>query len=253
MIVTLITDFGDSEYVGEVKGVIYSICSKARVVDITHGIRKYDVRHAAHVIATATPYFPRGSIHLTVVDPGVGTARKAVIVRTFEHVYIGPDNGCFSFLEGIEKIIEIAPPGEAEEVASTFHGRDLFARIAGKLACGYDIEDFGSEVKSLNNLGVLKPKVEEGGIRGEVLCVDSFGNVITNINSGLLKLGYGEIIKVILEHKELKMPFLKSYGYAKKGELLAVIGSSGYLEFAVNRGSAAASLGVEGGERLLIK
>lgn len=251
MIVTLTTDFGDSEYVGAVKGVIYSICSKARVVDITHGIRKFDVRHAAYVVGAATPYFPPGTIHLVVVDPGVGTERKAVILKTPDYVYVGPDNGCFSFVGDVEKIIEIPPP--REDVSSTFHGRDVFAPIAAKLACGYDIADFGSEVKSFNKLRITKPKIDAGEIRGEVLCIDTFGNVITNINSELLNLGYGEVLIVLLKGKEVEVPFLKSYGHGAEGQLLAVTGSSGYLELAVNRGSAAAILGVRGGEELVIK
>lgn len=250
MLITLTTDFGDSEYVGAVKGVILSLCPKARVVDISHGIRKFDVRHAAYVIATATPYFPRGSIHLVVVDPGVGTTRKAVILKTTDYIYLGPDNGCFSLVENVEKIIEIPPP--SDEVSSTFHGRDLFAPIAAKIACGYDLEEFGREVKSYKRLDILKPQVKNGKIVGEVLCVDSFGNVITNINSELLNLGYGEVVKVKVGDKKLEMPFLKSYGYAKEGALLALIGSSGHLELAVNRGSAAQALGVKGGERLVI-
>lgn len=250
MIITLITDFGDSEYVGAVKGVIHSLCSKARVVDITHGVRKFDVRHAAYVVGTATPYFPPGTIHLVVVDPGVGTERRAVILKTPDYIYIGPDNGCFSFIEGVERIIEI-PPSE-KDVSSTFHGRDVFAPIAAKLACGYDMMEFGSEVKRFNRLQITKPEIRGGVVTGEVLCIDTFGNVITNINSELLNLGYGEVLNVSLNDRELRIPFLKSYGYGAKGQLLALIGSSGYLELAINRGDAAAVLGVDGGERLVI-
>ncbi len=251
MIITLTTDFDDSEYVGAVKGVIYSICGKARVVDITHGIRKFDVRHAAYVVGTATPYFPRGTIHLVVVDPGVGTERKAVILKTPDYIYIGPDNGCFSFVDEVEKIIQIPPPGRG--VSTTFHGRDVFAPIAAKLACGYEPAEFGSEVDSFKKLRIAGPRKKRGEITGEVLCVDAFGNVITNINSELLNLGYGEVLKVKLKHRELEMPFLKSYGHGVEGQLLALIGSSGYLELAVNRGDAAAVLGVNGGERLVVK
>jgi hypothetical protein len=251
MIITLTTDFGSSEYVGAVKGVIYSICPKARVVDITHGIRKFDVRHAAYVVGTATPYFPRGTIHVVVVDPGVGTQRKAVILKTADYIYIGPDNGCFSFVGEVDKIIQIPAPGE--EVSSTFHGRDVFAPIAAKLACGYDPGEFGSEVDSYTKLRLTGPEIAKGEITGEVLCIDTFGNVITNINSELLNLGYGEVLRVKVKGREIEVPFLRTYGHAREGQLLALIGSSGYLELAVNRGDAAAVLGLNGGERLVIK
>jgi hypothetical protein len=251
MIITLTTDFGESEYAGTMKGVIYSLCPKAKVVDITHGIRKFDVRHAAYVVATATPYFPRGSIHLVVVDPGVGTERRGVILRTADHVYVGPDNGCFSLLEGIKKIIEIAPPGEG--VSRTFHGRDVFAPIAAKLACGYEIEEFGSEIRDIKRLRMLRAERRGEAVVGEVLCVDAFGNAITNISSKLLKLSYGEAVKVRVKGREIKARFLESYGYAAKGELIALIGSSGYLELAVNQGSAGSVLGLKGGEKVVVE
>lgn len=250
MIVTLTTDFGESEYAGAMKGVIYSLCPKARVVDITHGIRKFDVRHAAYVVATATPYFPRGSTHLVVVDPGVGTERRGVILRTRDYTYVGPDNGCFSFLTGIKKIIEIASPGKG--VSRTFHGRDVFAPIAAKLACGYEVEELGIEIKDIKRLKVAKAESAGKAVVGEVLCIDAFGNAITNISSELLNLGYGEAAKVKVKDREIRARFLESYGYAREGELIALIGSSGYLELAVNKGSARSVLGLKGGEKVVV-
>lgn len=250
MIITLTTDFGESEYVGAMKGVIYSICPEARVVDITHGIRKFDVRHAAYVVYTAAPYFPMGTIHCVVVDPGVGTRRRGVIVKTKEHLFIGPDNGCFSFLTNTKKIIEIAKPSKG--VSRTFHGRDVFAPIAAKLACGCGIEEFGREIKDVKKLEVKRAAREGDAVVGEVLCIDSFGNAITNIRTELLKLGYGEVARLKVGEKEMSARFLESYGYADDKELIALIGSAGFLELAVNKGSASDTLLLKGGEQVVI-
>lgn len=248
MIITLTTDFGDSEYVGAMKGVIYSVCPKARVVDISHWVRKFDVRHAAYVVHSTTPYFPKGTIHCVVVDPGVGTERRGLIVKTKEHLYLGPDNGVFTFLTDVQKIIEI----KQEPKSRTFHGRDVFAPIAAKLSCGYEIEEFGEEVKELKRLNIRQAYEEEGALVGEVLCIDAFGNAITNICAELLNLGYGEAAKVKVGKKNLKARLLKSYGYGEDGELIITVGSSGFLELAVNKGSASAALGLEGGEEVVV-
>ncbi|MDP6612745.1 MAG: SAM-dependent chlorinase/fluorinase [Candidatus Hydrothermarchaeota archaeon] len=249
MIITLTTDFGDSEYVGAMKGVIYSICPKANVVDISHWVRKFDIRHAAYVVLSTTPYFPRGTIHCVVVDPGVGTERRGIIVKTKEHIYLGPDNGSFSFLTDIRKIIEIQQGSKS----MTFHGRDVFAPIAAKLACGYEIEEFGEEIKDVKKLEIKKASKEGGAVVGEVLCIDAFGNAITNICSEILNLGIGETVKVTVGKKKLDARFLESYGFGDGEELIITVGSSGFLELAVNKGSASAVLGLKGGEKVVVR
>ncbi|MBU2560344.1 SAM-dependent chlorinase/fluorinase, partial [archaeon] len=148
MIVTLTTDFGTGEYVGAMKGVIYSGYPDVKIVDITHDIEKFNVRQAAAVIYSSCPHFPEGTVHVVVVDPGVGTKRRGVIVRAGGHYYIGPDNGIFSLIEGVERVIEI----KAEPKSSTFHGRDVFAPVAAKIACGANPSDFGDEIDDVNRI-----------------------------------------------------------------------------------------------------
>ncbi len=251
MIITLTTDFGASEYVGAMKGVILSIAPEARVVDITHNIRSFDVRHAAYVVKSVCPYFPEGSIHVVVVDPGVGTARRGVAIETEKYYYVGPDNGVFTFVQDIKRVVEL----RMEAKSKTFHGRDVFAPVAARLAKGEDIGSFGSEVEDIVRLPIRKARLGEHAVEGEVLCVDVFGNVITNIPQNLLKkanINYGDKIRVSIAGRELEMRFLQSYGFAERGELLALIGSEGYLEMAVNQGSASDRLGVKGGETVKI-
>ncbi len=251
MIITLTTDFGGSEYAGAMKGVILSIAPHARVVDITHNIRSFDVRHAAYVVKSVCPYFPRGSIHVVVVDPGVGTARRGIAIETRDYYYVGPDNGVFTFVEDIKRAVELRLKARSR----TFHGRDVFAPVAARLARGEAIESFGEQVEEIVRLPIAEAKLLEDKIRGEVLCVDVFGNVITNIPEQLLaraNINYGDRIRIRLGARKLEVPFLQSYGFAREGELLALVGSEGYLEVAVNRGSASAELGVKGGEKVEI-
>lgn len=248
--ITLTTDFGSSEYAGTMKGVIYSICPEAKIVDITHSIKKFDVRHAAYVLHSSAPYFPKGSIHCVVVDPGVGTERSGVIIKTKKHIYVGPDNGVFSLVEDIEKVVEIASKAKSK----TFHGRDVFAPIAARLACSAKIEEFGREIKSIKRI-IGEAKVEKRAVSGEVVCIDSFGNVITNISEKLLRkagIKYNSFINLKIKGKKHRVRFLKSYGFASRNELICLIGSSGYLEVAVNQGNAAEKLKVIGGDKVEI-
>jgi len=251
MIITLTTDFGASEYVGAMKGVILSIAPEARVVDITHGIRSFDIRHAAYVVKSVTPYFPKGSVHLVVVDPGVGTSRRGIVIETEDYYYVGPDNGVFTFVRGIERAVELRLKARSK----TFHGRDVFAPVAARLAKGEDIASFGDEIEEIVRLPIEEAKLHGKAIVGEVLCVDAFGNVITNIEEPLLrkaKINYGDRIRVRIGGRELEMPFLESYGFARRGELLALVGSEGHLEIAVNQGNASERLSLKGGEKVEI-
>ncbi len=249
MIVTLTTDFGWSEYVGAMKGVILSIAPSVRIVDITHSIRSYDIRHGAYVVASVCSRFPEGSIHVVVVDPGVGTERRGVLVEAGGHRYVGPDNGVFTFLKDVRRVIEL----RVEAASRTFHGRDVFAPVAAKLASGSEPEELGTEVEpELVKLSIRQPRRTGRWIEGEVLCVDTFGNVITNIPEEMLGVRFGAELEVQVGLRRLRLPFLESYGFAEPGRMLALIGSEGYLELAVNRGSAGSMLGVQGGERLRV-
>ncbi len=249
--ITLTTDFGDSEYVGAMKGVIYSICPEAKIVDLTHNIRKFDIRHAAYVLSTAYRYFPKDTIHVVVVDPGVGTSRRGVIIRTEDFFFVGPDNGVFSLIGGIEEVYEIT----FESKSKTFHGRDVFAPIAAKIECGSKPAEFGTLTKDIEKIGFNKVKMKNGNIEGEVFCIDYFGNVIMNIKrEDLSRIGIEFDVSFFLEIKkrEYELRLLESYGFAEEGELCCLFGSGGYLEAAVNQGDASEFLGVKGGEKVRI-
>ncbi|MFQ6105706.1 MAG: S-adenosyl-l-methionine hydroxide adenosyltransferase family protein [Candidatus Hydrothermarchaeaceae archaeon] len=248
MIITLTTDFGNSEYVGAMKGVIYSLCPDAKVVDITHEIRKYDIRRAAYILSSFAEEFPPGTVHCVVVDPGVGTKRKGVIVKTSRQVYVGPDNGVFSLVKGIEKVFEI--PRKAK--SKTFHGRDIFAPVAAEIACGSNVEEMGKEVKGVRRI-IGDVKVKGNKITGEVICTDSFGNVITNIKSEMLDKEYGALIKIKVGGREYEMQLVESYGFAGGNEMICTIGSQGYMEIAVNMGDAGKNLSVDRGEKVEVE
>ncbi len=246
-IITLTTDFGNSEYVGAVKGVIYSICRDALIVDITHNIRKFDILHAYYVILSTHKYFPKGTIHVVVVDPGVGTERKAILIDTGDYIFIGPDNGIFSFIDNPKGVYEIEVPKHASK---TFHARDVFAPVAAKIACGLDVK-----LKKLNSFKKLnlKPRIFDNKILGKVLCIDDFGNIITNIPNELIKLNFNDTVEIKIKNKVFNAKYVETYGRAKKGELICLIGSGGFLEISVNQGNASKKLNVFGGEDIELK
>lgn len=250
-IITLTTDFGASHYVGAVKGVIYSLCSKTQVVDITHKIQKFNIRQAAYVLHASAPYFPRGTIHLVVVDPGVGTERRGIVLKTRDHYYVGPDNGVFSFAE-FEKAWEILLPSKS----ATFHGRDVFAPAAARLACGEAPENLGREIREIRRIKFSEAALKQDKISGEVIFADDFGSLITNIPRETInkaKIKPGAELSLKLKNRKHRIRFVETYGFAKKGELICLIGSSGFVEIAVNQGSAAKKLKAQGGEKVEIK
>jgi len=238
-IITLTTDFGiDDHYVGSMKGVVLGINNEAVITDITHGIPKYDIFKAAYTLRGFYKYFPQGSIHVVVVDPGVGSERKPIIVQTQEGIFIGPDNGVFSFVLKESKSVNVFEITNSEfmleDLSSTFHGRDIFAPVAAHLSLGVDIQDFGEVLKNPISLEIRKPELKGDEIVGEVIYVDSFGNLVTNIPGDLLK-GYSKV-----QLGELIIDSVAgSYQDVARGNLLAIIGSSGLLEISINQGSAA--------------
>lgn len=249
--VTLLTDFGDSAYVGAMKGVIASICPSANTVDITHGIRKFDVRQAAYELRAAARYFPKGTVHCAVVDPGVGTARRGVIVETSDYFFVGPDNGIFTFIDGIKGIYVL----KSDSASYTFHGRDIFAPAAARLACGKRPGALGKKGAGIKRIPLRKVRIKDGLVSGETIAADHFGNIITNIREEHLEkagIGYGKKLTVRLGGRSRKAEMVKSYGFARKDALVCLIGSAGYLEVSINQGDASAALGVRGGEAVII-
>lgn len=243
-VITLTTDFGDSAYVGAMKGAILSIHPEARVVDVTHAVPAHDVVQGALALYAAAPYFPPGTIHVAVVDPGVGTERRPLLVEAEDAAFVGPDNGILvpaAERLGLKRVrlLENARYWRAT-VAPTFHGRDLFGPVAAHLDRGARFDDVGHVVDDHVRLDFGRPRpLPEGGAEGVVLAVDSFGNAITNLPAVALDARPGDDLAVHAGDARLRVRYARTYGEAPPGETLLLLGSSGFLEVATNRGSAA--------------
>ena len=250
--ITLTTDFGLKDpYVAEMKGAIYQINPKATIVDVSHLVDKYNVRMGAFILASAVPFFPKGTVHVAVVDPGVGTERRAIIIHTKQGFLVGPDNGVLMLAaqtQGIKHICELSNQKfMLPQVSSTFHGRDIFAPAAAHLEKGVKPQEFGPEITDPVTPKFANIENKNGALLGEVLHVDSFGNVVTNINPAEIK--DAKTIKVALHHVTLELPFSKAYGELQSREPLALVGSHGFLELALNRGSFSEKYRVNPGDR----
>ena len=258
-IITMITDFGEGYYVAAMKGVILDICRSACLVDITHDIRSHDVLEGAFTLLCTYPYFPPKSVHIAVVDPGVGSERRGIIVATQDHYFVGPDNGVFSFVynrEPVKKVISIESQNYLRgTVSPTFHGRDAFSPVAAWLALGTPLEKFGEEIEDYSGATVLPvQKVEDNRIEGMVIHVDKFGNIITSISpeTAIEQFGYSGSPKFFVKGQEITHSY-SYYAEAAPGEIFALIGSSGYYEIAAHRSRAADILGVQRGEKVQLE
>lgn len=268
-VITLLSDFGLSDsYVGAMKGVISSICPEARVVDITHEAPPQDVLQGAFLLSTAWHFFPSGTVHVSVVDPGVGTERKPLLVRVNDHFFLAPDNGILSLVLPAENAATapfqpyqaaVSPGVEAfaltnsaywlHPVSNTFHGRDIFAPVAANLLLGIAPVDMGERVEEMVRLAVPQPSWQDGFLTGYVLHLDRFGNVVTNIvMRDIAEVSDGIEIEV---GKRKISRFSNTYG--DTNELTALIGGQGYLEVALPNGNAALELGVRVQDRVVVR
>jgi S-adenosyl-L-methionine hydrolase (adenosine-forming) len=257
MIVTLLTDFGTEDYyVAAMKGVILSRCSEARLIDISHGIAPQNVLSAAYVFLGAYAQFPAGSIHLAVVDPGVGSKRRGIILRSDRYLFVGPDNGLFSLVvpEAVEAF-EIQPSAYLpEKVSNTFHGRDIFASVAAALAAGIKPEQLGASIRDPKRLAPLAVVIGST-IKSQIIHIDRFGNGVTGIErrhfhsdslpaSFVLRAG-GTVIRI------------QKWFYAEEpvvsGEPFVIWGSLNFLEISVTNGSAAESLRLSCGQYVTLE
>jgi S-adenosylmethionine hydrolase len=247
-IVTLTTDFGTQDYyVGAMKGVMLAIAPRARLVDLTHQVPPQDLLAGAFVLRHAACEFPPGTIHLAVVDPGVGTLRRPLAARAAGQLWVGPDNGLFSFAFGDSErqIRAIVHPGlTSSRRSATFHGRDLFAPAAAHLAAGFPFEEIGPPVADPVCLEEMTPRRQAGRIRGQIIHVDRFGNLVTNIPAADLA-GWEKGLRIHLGSGWELQGICRTYADVGPGRLLALIGSAGLLEVSVNGGSAARMLGIE--------
>jgi S-adenosylmethionine hydrolase len=258
-IITLTTDFGLANgYVGTMKGVILSIHPTATIVDISHDIPPQDVREGAYVLYAAYPYFPQGTIHVVVVDPGVGSERRAIALRTPQATFVAPDNGVLSYVVSREKVEEIVnltnPRFHLSPVSRTFHGRDIFAPVAAHLARGIPLAELGEPLADIITFPLPRPVLRpDGNIVGQVIHIDRFGNLITSITAKDLADHAlpGEDI-VGIKGQSIR-GISGTYAEVAPGELLALVGSSGHLEISICGGSAARTLGAKLGDEVLLR
>lgn len=254
-IITLITDFDTSDYfVGAMKGVIYNINRDVDIVDITHKIGSYDIFEAAFTLAQCYRCFPTDTIHLVVVDPGVGTSRRPLLAHSMEYKFVAPDNGVLSLIYEREENVEVrhitADHYFLNPVSATFQGRDVFAPVAAWLSKWVELDKFGDRISDFTKFTSPKPKqVAESLIKGVILKVDKFGNVLTNLRPEDVPQIFSENpppFKIIINQQEITRLNL-AYSMGKPSELFAIVGSSGFIEICTNRGSAAKILNVNRG------
>ena len=258
-IITLTTDYGTGDHlVGAIKGVILNINAEVNIVDITHDVLPHDILDGALAIGHAYKYFPARTIHVVVVDPGVGTQRRPLVVAAGQHYFVGPDNGVLSEAYGNGDELHAWHVTSnhyfLHPVSNTFHGRDIFAPVAAWLSKTWQPSTFGDPVTDLVRFNVPKPKVTENTLKGAVLRTDRFGNLITNITPEdapkmfatdgkfTIRVGNGQMNKLV-----------QTFGQGAAGEAIAFLGSGGYLEIGVNKGSAAKTLGVGRGAEVTVE
>lgn len=253
-IIVLLTDFGTHDsFVGVVKGVICQRCPGAQIIDLTHAIAPQDVVQAGYVLADSWKFFPPGTVHVAVVDPGVGSDRRIIAARLGGQIILAPDNGLLTAILTEHQPDEIRHVNNGaiflKSISRTFHGRDIFAPCAGALAAGMPLADVGPTIDDPLLLNLPQPiEGADGGIDGQVILVDRFGNLLTNVPGPMLPL------RPIIDVSDRRISGLvRHYSEAPAGELLAIIGSHGRLEISVNQGSAASVLGLGCGARVRIE
>lgn len=258
-IITLTTDYGTNDQLaGTLKGVILRINPDVTIVDITHNVAPFDLLDGALTIGAAYSYFPAKTIHVVVVDPGVGTERRPLLVSANNQYFVAPDNGVLSVIYEREQANLVVRDANAEHyylqpVSKTFHGRDIFAPVAAWLSKNWQTTSMGDEIEDFKRFALPRPKPSEGGVKGVVMRADTFGNLITNfraedlpesaLNGGSIKLQVGtqSITRLV-----------DTFARGNNGEPIAYLGSTGYVEIAVNRGNASRALGIGRGAAVIL-
>ncbi|MEM2816090.1 MAG: SAM-dependent chlorinase/fluorinase [Candidatus Bathyarchaeia archaeon] len=257
-IITLTTDFGLTDpYVAEMKAVILRINPNVTIVDISHQIEKFNIRMGAFILASAAPYFPEGTIHIAVVDPGVGTKRKPILIEAEGAFFIGPDNGLLTFAakkQGIKHVYEISNPKfMLPKISTTFHGRDVFAPAAAHLSRGVSPSEFGLELHEIFIPTFIEIIKSGETLVGEVIHIDDFGNIITNFTSKeLSEVIINGKIRVKLGETELSLNVCKTYADVEPLKPLAIIGSHDFLEVSMNQANAAKFFNVKVGDKITL-
>ena len=259
-LIVLMTDFGEKDfYIGAIKGAIYKVNPNARIDYISNYISKFNVEEGAYTLLKSAVEYPAGTIFVVVVDPGVGTKRKPIAVKTRDgKFYIGPDNGIFSLVIdefGLEAIYEISNPDvmQKEKMSSTFHGRDIFGPAGGHLSRGIPIEQLGKELTDYVRFDSEKARIVENKVVGKIVVVDDYGNVISNIQKNQFEeLGWslGVTLEVKVGSQEFNVEFVKAYGDVPTGAYLGLFGSGEVFEVAINQGDLAKALNLKSGDRI---
>lgn len=258
-IITLTTDYGASDHlVGTLKGVILKIQPEAQIVDINHSVVPYDVLDGALSIGSAYSYFPARTVHVVVVDPGVGTPRRPILVSANNQYFVAPDNGVLSLVYERENPVVVRHITSdhyfSRPVSATFHGRDIFAPVAAWLTKNWQTDAFGETIEDATRFALPKPKSQDGALRGAVLCVDRFGNLMTNFTLEDLpeSMRGSRRVAMTVGGKPVKQ-FVETFAQGPAGEPVALLGSSGFIEIAVNKGNAARTLGANRGAEVVLQ
>ncbi len=258
-VITLTTDYGTSDHlVGVLKGVILRIVPNATIVDINHHVAPFDVLDAALTIAAAYRYFPARTVHVVIVDPGVGTDRRPILVTADQYYFVAPDNGVLSLIYERESAVSVrhitAEHYFLSPVSNTFHGRDIFAPVAAWVAKAYQTEAMGEEITDYVRFALPRAKAAGGALKGVVLRVDSFGNLVTNFTAEDLPAATGADGKLGMQVGGKRVEKLaQTFANGAAGEPVAIVGSSGFVEIAVNKAQAARVLGVNRGAEVLLE
>lgn len=259
-VIALLTDFGkDDFFVGSLKGTIVKINPLARIIDITHQIPSYNITAGGFILLSSYKYFPKRTIFVVIIDPGVGSARKILLAETKDYFFIAPDNGVLELVLEKNEIKQLREVSNNKyflpAAARTFEGRDRMAPAAGWLSKGTPCSEFGPEVTSYKKLKVQKPQIKGNEIVGQILYIDKFGNLITNIPGEMLEIIQkktgNDISNLTIKGRKINS-FLKSYNFAKKGELLFLLGSVGRIEIAMREKSASEEIGAKIGDEVRI-
>jgi hypothetical protein len=258
-IITLTTDFGVSDhFVGAIKGVMLQIAPEAQIIDISHSVQPFDILDGALTISQAYSYYPSGTVHMVIVDPGVGTPRRPIILTADKHIFVAPDNGVLSLIYEREERISVrhltAEHYFLEPRSNTFHARDIFAPVAANLAKGLPADRFGDEITDYVRFASPRPKpVDARTLRGVVLKVDRFGNLVTNITPQDAPKLFAETppaFKIAIGTKAQATRMCANYAEGTPGEVFGILGSMGFLEVATNRGSAYQLMGAGKGSEV---
>lgn len=258
--IAILTDFGEgSIYVAQMKGVILSINKEVSIVEITNSIERHNIRQASFLLSKTVEYFPPGTIFVTVVDPGVGSSRKNIVLKVNDKIFVGPDNGIFTGVT-VGKTYECWEIENeryiAKNVSKTFHGRDVYSYVAAYISKGVKPNEFGKKIESITLLEPEEVNVSESFIKASVLFVDSFGNVVLNANeSHLKKIGINLGDYVIISSSEERVhpaKFVSTYSDVDVGQLALLVNSFGTLEISINQGNASEKLGIKTGDEVTI-